>query len=142
VGIRYKVNEIFFKTWSPTMAYLLGFIYADGALIDDKQSRGKYLSLTSTDPEIIENAKKWLGSEHTILKLPPLTPSRKEKSVLRIGSRALYLSLVKLGLYPNKSLIIQFPKNVPPEFLGTSYGVILMAMVALTCGDLQVKHKQ
>jgi len=29
MGIKYAVNEDFFKTWTPTMAYLLGFIYAD-----------------------------------------------------------------------------------------------------------------
>ena len=36
---------------------------------------------------------------------------------MRIGSHKLYDALISLGLYPNKSLTIRFPK-VPLEYLG------------------------
>jgi hypothetical protein len=35
---RKKINEDFFKTWSPQMTYVLGFMYADGALLNTKQT--------------------------------------------------------------------------------------------------------
>src|ERR1700722_5093049 len=52
MGIKYSVDEHFFKKWNPVMAYLLGFIYADGCMY--LSARGHYFALTSTDESIIE----------------------------------------------------------------------------------------
>src|SRR4030067_800895 len=55
---RKKVNECFFKTWSPQMAYVLGLIYADGAVEDVRQSsRTCYLQLSSIDKELLESVR-------------------------------------------------------------------------------------
>jgi len=32
MGIKYQINSDFFKTWTQEMAYVLGFITADGSL--------------------------------------------------------------------------------------------------------------
>jgi hypothetical protein len=37
-----KINENFFKTWSPKMAYILGLIFADGAIEDVRNSNFNY----------------------------------------------------------------------------------------------------
>jgi hypothetical protein len=58
MGIKYKANEDFFKVWNPTMAYVLGFIYADGCIYISE--RGSYLSVTSIDKDIIINIKRWM----------------------------------------------------------------------------------
>jgi len=33
---KYKVNDDFFKIWSHNMAYILGFWFSDGCIIDKK----------------------------------------------------------------------------------------------------------
>lgn len=117
---RHKVNEDFFKTWSPCMAYVLGFIYADGALLDvRKSSRGCYLSILSTDLPILEQIKIVFESSHPLYIREPqnMTSPRtfkkylsKRAYVLRIGNRMIYSDLVSLGLKPRKSLDIALPK--------------------------------
>ena len=60
-------NENFFKKWTPNMAYVLGFIYADGNLIHTK--RGTWFwSLQITDKDILEEIKKALDSSHIVSK--------------------------------------------------------------------------
>lgn len=99
------------------MAYVLGFIYADGSLENSPYLRGKYLRVTSTDKDIILNIKKWLHSEHKIVLKKPSYPKGKLVFFLRIGSHRIYNSLSNHGLYPNKSLTIKFPRHIPKEFL-------------------------
>lgn len=109
MGIKYSVNEEFFNNWTPEMAYVLGYIYADGSLEDASYLRGKYIRITSVEKKSILRIKKWLGSKHTIVANPSLWANGKMHYTLRIGSHKLYNSLLKLGLYPNKSLTIKFP---------------------------------
>ncbi len=97
------------------MAYVLGYWYADGSLEDASYLRGKYIRVTSVDREMIVKFKKWLKSEHTIVKLKSSQPNGKDRYLLRIGSHKLYESLTRLGLYPNKSLTITCPP-VPTRF--------------------------
>jgi hypothetical protein len=117
MGIKYKVNEDFFKTWSRVMAYVLGYWYADGSLENAVSLRGKYIRVTSIDEGTILKIKRWLGSEHTIVVLEPTEAHPgKTRYFLRIGSHVLYNDLEKLGLYPNKSLTVQFPQ-IPEKYL-------------------------
>lgn len=116
MGIKYKSNEKFFDTWSHLMAYVLGYIYADGSLENSPSIRAKYLRITSTDFASIEGMKKWLGSGHKIIEINPLLKPRKKQFLIRIGSHKIYQALTKLGLYPNKSLTIKMP-NIPKKYL-------------------------
>lgn len=99
------------------MAYLLGYIYADGHLIDSPNMRGKYLSIASTDKDSIVRVKNWLNSEHKIKKVKSHFTGSRNCFVLTIGSHKIYDDLFKLGLYPNKSLNIDFPE-IPKKYLG------------------------
>lgn len=38
MGVKHKVNESFFDCWHPGMAYVLGFLYADGSLEGEKEA--------------------------------------------------------------------------------------------------------
>lgn len=114
MGIKYAVNENFFKKWSPEMAYVLGYLYADGSLEDASYLRGKYIRVSSIDKLTIIKIREWLKSKHTIVKIDPPTTNGHKRYLLRIGNHALYDDLTKLGLYPNKSLTIKFP-NIPQK---------------------------
>ena len=117
MGIKHKVNEKFFEKWSPDMAYVLGYIYADGSLNDSPYMRGKYIQITSIDEDSIQRIKKWLNSEHKITRKKSNFIGGKICFILRIGSHKIYNDLFGFGLYPNKSLTVNFPK-IPKKYLG------------------------
>ncbi len=114
MGIKYQVNENFFKEWSPVMAYLLGFIYADGCIY--RSVRGHYLVVTSVDKFILERTKEWMKSSHTIQSTPPTRLNGREQFRLRIGNKQIYEDIVRLGVYPSKSLTVRMP-CIPDTFL-------------------------
>lgn len=116
MGIKYAANEKAFLKWDHDMAYVLGYIFADGGLENSPSIRGKYLRVTSNDQESILFVKKFLSAAHPIVKLPPSGPASKGCYFMRIGSHAIYNNLTHYGLYPNKSLTIQMPK-IPKKFL-------------------------
>jgi hypothetical protein len=114
MGIRYRVNENYFTRWSHQMAYVLGYLYADGSMEDASYIRGKYVRVSSTDKDTILAIKVLLESDHAIVESVP--KKGKKQFLLRIGNTPLYNSLIEIGLYPNKSLTIKMPP-VPEVFL-------------------------
>lgn len=120
---RYGIKTDFFKTWSNEMAYVLGFLYADGDMVDAISSRTQYIKFSSKDKNILNIIKSLLQSEHPIHSLPPRKILHRngvykssELFYLRIGSRKMFTDLKKIGLSPNKSKIIKFP-NVARKYL-------------------------
>lgn len=116
MGIKYRVNEQFFDKWTRDMAYILGYIYADGSLEDASYLRGKYIRASSVDKSLIMSVKKALGSDHPIVETKNWLDNRKTRFLIRIGSKKMYASLEARGLCPKKSLIIGFPQ-VPDKYL-------------------------
>lgn len=98
------------------MSYLLGYLYADGSMEDATYLRGKYLRASSIDKELIEFVKYFLQAQHPIVKLEPQNKRDSLRYFIRIGDKDLYDSLIKLGLFPNKSLTMVLPK-VPKKYL-------------------------
>ena len=114
----WKFNKAFFDEWSSEMAYVLGFLFADGYVF--KNPRGScFFCFCSTDKEIVRKIRDVLQSNHKIgLKFRNKSnPKWKDAYVLQIGSKEVFKKLGAFGVIPNKSLVIRFPK-VPPEFLG------------------------
>lgn len=122
---RSQVNQNFFQSWSPQIAYVLGFIFADGAIEDvQKSSRTCYIAIISKDLSILEKIRSVMNSSHKFYKRKAETlvfPGGKrytsgERFVFRIGSKLMYNDLLSLGVTPRKSLTILFP-NIPLAFL-------------------------
>ena len=105
------------------MAYVLGFIAADGALIDArKSSRTCYTTITINDKDLLEQIKAAMSSAHSIYSRYAHNTRFKEKTyfckksyTLRFGSKTLFQDLINLGITPRKSLKIKFPP-VPKQF--------------------------
>jgi len=116
MGVKYVVNENFFQKWSPVMAYVLGYIYADGSLEDASYLRGKYLRVSSVEKNNIIKIKNWLDSKHKIVESFFENKNHQNRYLLRIGSHKIFDDLIKLGLFPNKSLTVKFPK-IPKKYL-------------------------
>lgn len=115
MGFKYSVDDAFFNTWSTQMAYILGFLYADGHLENSHHIRGKYVRVINTDRDRIEIIKQTLQSKHPI-QMRDKIGNNKQAFLLRIGSQKLYNRLHQLGITPRKSLTMKFPA-VPKKYL-------------------------
>lgn len=115
---RKKVNENFFKTWSPKMAYVLGFMFADGSLLDtNSSSRTYYLLFSNNDLDLLNKIRKTLSSEHKIYVRPPRVMEHTEKKyisktsyLLKFGNKSMYDDLLDLGMTHRKSNSMHLPK--------------------------------
>jgi hypothetical protein len=132
------------------MAYVLGFIFADGHLIEAPYMRGAYVCVTNTDLDRIQTIRKLLRSEHHVR---TLHKGRNFKAVyqLRIGSKKLYAQLTQYGLTPHKSLTMRFPiipKRYQSSFIRgyfdgdgcvhlerTASGSVKKLLTVFTCGS-------
>ena len=101
--MKYRINSDYFKSWSPSMAYVLGFIYGDGCIT--KGGRKSYsLKISSIDHDILISIKNELEAERPIYK-------HKNKNLyqLSIGSKIIYQDLLNLGIEERK----QFRDDAP-----------------------------
>ena len=90
------------------MAYVLGFLYADGNIIYTK--RGTWFwSLQITDKDILEEIKKVTDSSHVISKKKRYK-NQKQSYRLQVGSKEMCADLLRLGLTERKSKTILLPK--------------------------------
>ncbi len=103
----FKINENFFDSWSPKMAYILGLISTVGCI-----TKTGIVSLAMKDKELIEKVRQMLESEHKI------EPSRQRSNlyIFHFSRKKIVDQLRFLGITPRKSLTLKFP-NVPIEHL-------------------------
>lgn len=122
----YTVNHDYFCTWSPNVAYALGYIYADGC-ITTKTGHLK-LGCCADDEELIIALRDDMGSNHRIQRRvgQPVRDSlghgrkyiSRPKTEITICSKLLIQSLVELhGLQPAKSKLNLPMPYVPEELL-------------------------
>ncbi len=113
MSVRRAVNKDFFKKWSSTMAYVLGFFAADGYLTLNQRG-AHYWSIQITDKDILERIKKAVQAEH---KIGVRTRKGNEKILyrLQIGSKEMCNDLLQLGFIPNKTKSLAVP-NIPRKY--------------------------
>jgi hypothetical protein len=106
-----KYNKDFFKGWSRDMAYVLGFLYADGNITKTKRGT-HFIAFYSADYSLLHKIKKVVKAEHSISgqSKPSGTVCR-----LQIGSREWFDDLCVIGLTPNKAKRMILP-DIPDEF--------------------------
>ena len=95
----------FWQSWTPELAYILGFAYADGGIGEGRNS----LSLYQDTPELFEKIQRVVGQGK-------LTFSKAGVWVLRFCEPALSSILVDYGIIPNKTTFGYWPKTMPNEF--------------------------
>ena len=99
---KHLVNSTFFKKWSPEMAYVLGFIAADGNICHS--GRAHTLHIASDDKDVIEKIKKVLNYSGPIRQR--VRPNTKISYGLRICDQILFSDLNRLGITERKSLTL------------------------------------
>jgi hypothetical protein len=109
---RHAVDEDYFKTWSPSMAYVLGFILADGCIIHgtrDGYSDSLKFGVQLRDKNILEKIKSELKSEHALSVC-------KNAVHFCIASQKIVDDLKALGISYRKSLRETVP-DIPERFI-------------------------
>ena len=107
-GYHSKCNEAYFSVIdNPHKAYLLGFITADGAVVNEVLS----IEVHQDDVDVLNFAKAQINPEAT------LTPTRDCFKVT-FGAKALCRDLAKFGIVQNKSkLLKEVPVKLIPKHL-------------------------
>ena len=90
------------------MAYVLGFIAADGSLIKNKRG-ACFLEIQSIDKEIICKIKKALRTNLAVGLYQPKNKNYSKRYRLQVGSKEIFKDLLNLGIGPRKSKTIKLP---------------------------------
>lgn len=103
------LNHYFFKTWSPEMAYVLGYFAADGSMIENNRG-GHYVEFTTTDRVLLQNLLRAVKGSQKISTRPNRNKNSKPQYRLQFGCKQWFLDLQKHGFTPHKSKTLHFPK--------------------------------
>lgn len=104
-------NHHFFKKWSEEMAYILGFITADGHIRKNNYSYKLSFSIHEKDKDILEKINGILAPNNK------LSYNKKEKMFyLSFASPHIYNDLLKLGITPLKTFKVTPPK-IPKKYI-------------------------
>ncbi len=110
-GIRkYSLDQGFFdKIDTEEKAYILGFLYGDGAVTPLNVS----IAITGlqSDRQIFEDIGNAMNSNR------PMTITKRGHLVFAVSSKRMRDRLYELGVVPNKTKIITFPHDHVPECL-------------------------
>lgn len=108
-----QVDFNYFKSWTHNMAYILGFIAADGNIWKNRLR----INLKNTDSYILEKIKKELKFTGKIRHQDIKLKNKVHKtSYLSINSKTLVKDLNRLGINERKSDTIDFPMQLPEKF--------------------------
>lgn len=115
---RYALNEHYFdEINTPSKAYILGLLYADGC--NHPEHYSVTLSLQEADRGVIEFVKNEIEYEGPIRvnQLSHKNPKHKDQYILCINDEYMSHRLEKLGIVQTKSLILQFPNFITDELI-------------------------
>lgn len=95
------------------MAYILGFLYADGNIVKTKRGT-HFITIYTADRHILEAMRRCFQSDHKLSERKSLTGSVYR---IQVGSKEWFSDVERLGLFPNKTKRMQLP-DVAGNFLG------------------------
>src|SRR3989344_1510650 len=116
MSIPHSLDQDFFKTWTPEMAYVLGYFAADGSMLRNKRG-GHFIEFTTTDRCVLITIKRVCDASQQLSIRPQRDEKWKEQYRLQIGSKEWFADLSSLGFTQAKSHTLNFPE-VPEEVLG------------------------
>lgn len=118
---RYNLNFNYFKKWSPKMAYILGYIFAEGNInISKNRGHRRALQIESKDKDILYFINKELGKNIYPTYRKRVRKKRKnpiqESFYITICSKEIINDLITLGVSAGKkSEKIKFP-SLPEKY--------------------------
>lgn len=110
---KYSLNEEYFDTQSHNMAYIVGFIAADGTM--RKKGNGIKIGLSAIDKEILEKIKNELNSGRPIREYEDNKGYSKVE--LDFSSSHIQDELRKYGIVPNKTALLKPPSLLKEDYI-------------------------
>jgi intein-encoded DNA endonuclease-like protein len=111
---KYKIDECFFDVWNENNAYWLGFISADGCILEDKRGNPAILNIALSK----KDETHLIQFRDLICKDIPIKYKEKYNSVsLSVCSKILCNKLVNLGIIPRKSITLKWINCIPKEYI-------------------------
>ena len=102
ISHKYNFNEDYFETIdTEDKAYFLGFIIADGCVSDRTNS----IKITQKEIYILLEFKKYIEFEGNIF-----TRKDGKISCITVTSNKTKIDLEKLGINPNKTMVVKYPE--------------------------------
>lgn len=119
--MKYIENEHYFEMIdSPSKAYILGFIAADGSLVKSSVGNTYYLTITIKyeDKSILDFIQKELKSKYKLLEIRKLSYGKEVHHIrLQFSNKSITNDLMKHGILPRKSLTMtNIIENIPIEY--------------------------
>jgi len=102
----------FFRVWTPEMAYVLGYWWADGCMRVKSDTGAHLVEIASNDREHLEKIARAIGGRRYLRKVSLLSNTY----VISFCSKEMYQDIKAHGGTPRKSRTIGFP-NVPLDLL-------------------------
>ena len=112
-GRKHRFNENYFKTLTPESAYWLGFIQADGCIIDNYNNKRLQILLGEKDAYMVECFRQDIDA----FTVPIAHDVKRRRVYIRFNSDEMVYDLEKQGIYPNKIKIGTFPMFDDPTLL-------------------------
>lgn len=109
---KYGVNDDYFDNESSNMAYILGFLAADGTVT--KNGNRIKIGLSSVDREFLELIKEELGVESNIFDYE--TSNGYMVSELGFTSQKIKQKLTEYNIIPGKTETFTFPTNLSKKY--------------------------
>lgn len=111
-------NENYFKTIDTEFkAYILGFMYADGYIGNHNEIIISLSDKVDDNYKILNRLKEEIGCSKEIRHGYNLNDKNYGKWTFTIVNKTIWNDLYKLGLYPNKSLTMEYFPNIKEELL-------------------------
>jgi hypothetical protein len=102
----------FFRVWTPGMAYVLGYWWADGCMRIKSNTGAHEIEIASNDRDHLETIAQTIGGNFDLRKVSVHSSCYK----IIFCSKEMYRDLKTLGGTPRKSMTIGFPE-VPTALL-------------------------
>ena len=113
---KYKINDNYFDVIdTPNKAYIIGLLAADGC--NYKDDGLITLSLQERDKDILEKISKEMDSDRPLSVRHFKYDKWQDSYTLKFYSHKLTQRLIEIGIIPNKSLTLDFPKDIPNELI-------------------------
>lgn len=114
-----KINVDYFKIIdTPSKAYFLGFIAADGHIAVEKYRTTLQIGIKKTDIEILEYFNSDIGSEYSIVESKSYKNNTySEICSLHISNQEFTNNLINQGVTSEKSKTIKFPSTISDNLM-------------------------
>lgn len=118
---KHSLNENYFNSWTSEMAYIVGFINADGNIIYDEQN-GDYvlqIAIKEDDEDVLEKIRVALEYEGELGYYNVKRPNGNSTDVVKltINSKKMVKSLMDIGIEERKSLVKGVPSTLPEKYI-------------------------